>query len=242
MFVDESGNPRAAGTAARDSGVYIQSGVIAHDDRVHAAGAAIERAKCEPFRGKDPAKVELHGYEMWRNWGRFASDPRIPDQGKKLEIFARTSQAIAESGSVLLNVIAWKNRISSGQRSLLGPPRRLLTERFDQYLATCGSGEAGSIVADASSRGAETKIGDVAQKACNGIGRCKSRPSLVLKDIRFVDSLSEPLVQAADTVAYIIHKHCRGDGLLGRWFNALAPCMWQHDGRIKGFGISYYPP
>ena len=80
------------------------------------------------------------------------------------------------------------------------------------------------------------------QKTCNSIGRCKSRPPLVLKDIRFVDSLSEPLVQAADMVAYIIHKHCRGDILFGRWFDALAPCMWHHDGRIKGFGISYYPP
>ena len=111
---------RPPNRCARQRRLHTERGDCARD-RVHAARAAIDRAECEPFRGKDPANAELHGYEIWRNRGRFASDLRIADQGKKLEVFARTFQTVVESGSVLPSATAWKNRISSWQRSLLGP-------------------------------------------------------------------------------------------------------------------------
>ena len=73
------------------------------------------------------------------------------------------------------------------------------------------------------------------------IGRHRVRPVLVSKDVIFVDSLSEPLVQAADIAAYIMHKHCHGDALFGSLFDALVPSMWRRDGKLEGFGIKHYP-
>lgn len=103
MFVDESGTARIPNAAARDDVVYIQCGLIVNAGDVHRARAAVDRAKRELFRGKDPMKWELHGYEIWRSRGRFADDLCIPCN-EKLDVFARSVEAIEESGAVVVSV------------------------------------------------------------------------------------------------------------------------------------------
>lgn len=241
MFVDESGTTQISGAATPDDVVYMHCGLIVHASSVHKARAAVDRAKRELFRGKDPMKWELHGYEVWRSRGRFAEDLCIPDRAKRLEVFARTAKAIRESGAVLVGVIIRKDRLPSGQRDPLKLSWRLLVERFEQYLADHGGGERGNIIADASGHGTEGKILRQMRHMSIGIGRHRVRPVLVSKDVIFVDSLSEPLVQAADIAAYIMHKHCHGDALFGSLFDALVPSMWRRDGKLEGFGIKHYP-
>ena len=165
MFVDESGTAQIRRAAARTDAFYIRCGLIVHMDDVHRARAAVDRAKRELFRGKDTMKWELHGYEIWRSKGRFAADMRIPDS-RKPAVFIRTVEAINESGAVLVTVIIRKNRLASKRNSLLKLSWRLIAERFEQYLADCGGGERGNIVADASERGTEAKIRPVAGHVC----------------------------------------------------------------------------
>ena len=241
MFVDESGTAQIRRAAARTDAFYIRCGLIVHMDDVHRARGAVDRTKRELFSGKDTMKWELHGYEIWRGRGRFAHDLHIPRLDEKLKVFARTVEAIEESGAVLTSVIIDKNRLPSGRHNLLKLSWRMITESFEEYLAYRGDGEHGNIVADASRRGTEAKIGRLLQDMHVGTGRPRGPLVLVSKDMRLVNSLSEPLVQAADMAAYIMHKHYAGNALFGGQFDALMPCMWQRDGNLEGFGITHYP-
>ncbi len=241
MFVDESGSARVSADPSRNDDVYIQTGLIVHADDVHRARAAIDRVKRELSKGKDTKDWELHGYEVRRDKGAFAADLRVSDREERLTAFTSTIKAIKESEAVLISVIIWKNRLPPGQHNLLRTSWRLLTERYGQYLASCGGGEVGKIVADSSSRGTEAKIRGVLQEISKRRARIGSRLVLVSDYVRFVDSRSEPLVQAVDMVTYAIRRYCRNDASFKGCFEALAPSMWQRDGKIDGFGINYYP-
>lgn len=239
MFVDESGTPRISGDAARGDVAYIQCGLIVHEDNVHRARAAVDRAKRELSKGIDTMKWELHGYEIWRSKGKFAAGLRIPDSEKN-SVFVRAVKALEESECVLVCVIIWKDRLPPGQHNLLKISWRLIVERFEQYLADRG-GDCGSIIADASGRGTEAKIRSLLQDVYVWQGRRRIHPVLTSTDVRFVDSLDEPLVQAADVAAYIVQKHCRGDDSFRGLFDALVTRVWQCDGKADGFGIKHYP-
>lgn len=241
MFVDESGTTSISETAATHGDVaYIQCGLIVQADDVHRARAAVDRAKRELFKGVDTMKWELHGYEIWRSKGKFAAQMRIPDS-EKIPVFARIVKALEESESVLVSVIIWKDRLPPGQHNLLKISWRLIIERFEQYLADQGRGECGSIIADASGRGTEAKIKSLLKDVYVWQRKRRSHPVLASTDVGFVDSLDEPLVQAADMAAYIMHKHCRGDDSFRGLFDALVTRIWQCDGRVEGFGIKHYP-
>lgn len=141
----------------------------------------------------------------------------------------------------MVSVIISKNRVPYGRHNLLNLSWKLIAERFEYYLACSGGGDRGEIIADASSRGTEERIRSLLREMSVGMGRHQRNPSLVSADVRFVDSASEQLVQAADMAAYIIHKHSRGDGLFGGLFDSLVPCMWRQDGILEGHGIKHYP-
>lgn len=241
MFVDESGSPLIPRVGARSGDIFLQCGLIVHAANVHEARAAVDRAKRELFGDKDPMKWELHAYEIWRGRGRFSKDLRITDTDEKLKVFARSVRAIQESKAVLVSVIIRKDRLTSGHRDLLKLSWMMITERFEQYLANHGDGEHGVIIADASGRGTESKIANLMLDMSIGMGRRRGRPTLVSTDVDFVNSLDEPLVQAADMAAYITHKSYRGYALFKGLFDALVPCMWQHNGKLEGFGIKHYP-
>ena len=241
MFVDESGHPLMHRVHHGDDDIYILCGLIVDADDVHRARAAVDGAKRELFKGKDPLKWELHGYEIWRGIGRFADDLRITTNEQKFNVFTRTVKAIEESEAVLVTVIMSKNRIPYGRHNLFSLSWKLLTERFEHYLARRGGGDRGEIVADTSSRGTEAKIRSLLQGMSVGMGRHQHNPSLVSTDVRFVNSASDSLVQAVDMAAYIIHKYYRGDVLFKGLFDDLVPCMWHHDGILEGYGIKHYP-
>lgn len=241
MFVDESGTPLIPWAASDNDDIFMQCGLIVHADGVHRARASVDRAKRELFRGKDTMKWELHGYEIWRSRERFAEDLKISNTDEKLKVFARTVQAIKESEVVLVNTIIRKDRLPPSQRDLLKLSWMMITEHFEQYLAYRGDGEHGMIIADASGRGTEVKIKNLLTNMPIGMGCRWGRRDLVSKDVNFVNSLDEPLVQAADMAAYITHKSCGGNALFKGLFVALVPCMWHHNGNLKGFGIKCYP-
>ena len=180
---------------------------------------------------------------MWNSKGDFSGEDRSLNLERKTDVFSRSVEGIADSGATLVNVVVWKSRLPVG---LTGPriralSWRLLVERFEAYLAARGGGDLGMIVSDASNRATEAEIAEALRDPDARIGRHKSRRSLVLEDVIFKDSRSEPLLQAADIVAYILQKNCRNDPSFAGWFDALGPSMWQQGDDIYGFGIKNYP-
>ena len=243
-FVDDSGSARPYRAGARGGGsVHILSALIVHERDLRGARDAIDRAKRDLFAESDPWSWEMHAYNVWNNKGDFSGDDRSLNLERKKDVFSRSVEGIADSGATLVNVVVWKSRLPGG---LTGPriralSWRLLVERFEAYLAARGGGDLGMVVSDASNRATESEIMEALRDPEARIGRHKSRRSLVLEDVIFKDSRSEPLLQAADIVAYILQKNCRGDPSFAEWFDALGPSMWQQGDDIYGFGIKNYP-
>ena len=244
MFVDDSGDtrPRRAGTR-RGGSVHILSGMIVHERDLHGARTAIHSAKRDLFARSSPESWELHAYDVWNNRGGFSGTDRSLNLAKKIEVFSRAVEGIAQSGATLANVVIWKDQLPAGLNSLRirALSWRLLVERFEAYLDIKGGKDLGMVISDASNRTTEAEIKSALREPEARIGRHKSRRSMVVEYVVFMDSRSEPLIQGADTVAYILQKRCHGDPSFAEWFDALRPSMWEQGGNIQGFGIKDYP-
>lgn len=223
--------------------MHILSGIIVHERIFHCARAAIDEVKLDLFAGLDPDSWELHAYDMWNSRGDFSGDDRSLNLAGKREVFSKAVEGIAGLGVTLVSIVVWKDRLPDGLSSLRirALSWRLLVERFEAYLRARGGEDLGVVVSDASNRTTEAEIKRALKAPEARIGRHKSRRSLVLEDVFFWDSRTEPLIQGADMVAYILQKHCRGDPSFAGWFDALKPCMWRQGGSIHGFGIKNYP-
>ena len=243
MFVDDSGSTRPYRAGSRGGGnVHILSGMIVHERDLRGAQEAMDEAKRDLFAGSDPESWELHAYDVWNNGGDFSGDDRSLNLARKMEVFSRAVEGIAGSGATLVSIVVWKDRLPDGLSSLRirALSWRLLVERFEAYLAARGGEDLGIVVSDASNHTTEAEIKGALRAPEARIGRHKSKRSLVL-DVLFWDSRTDPLIQGADMVAYILQKHCRGDMSFAGWFDALKPCMWKQGGSTYGFGIKNYP-
>ena len=243
-FVDDSGSTRPYRAGTRGSGrVHILSSLIVHERDLCGARAAINDAKRDLFAVSDPESLELHTYDIWNSSGDFSGDARSLNLERKNEVLSRAVGGIAESGGTLVSVVVWKDRLPDGLTSsrIRTISWRLLVERFEAYLATQGGGDLGMIFSDASNRTTEAEIMDALRETDARIGLHKRHRSLVLEDMIFKDSRREPLLQAADVVAYILHKRCRDDPSFAGWFETLKQSMWSEGGSIYGFGIKNYP-
>ena len=49
------------------------------------------------------------------------------------------------------------------------------------------------------------------------------------------------LIQLADMIAYVVHKHYRKDSRFERGLKPLEPKMYHSGGRLYGFGINEIP-
>ena len=244
MFVDDSGSTQPHRAGARERGtVHVLGGMIVHERDLHSARLAINDAKRDLFAGSDPESWELHAYDVWNNRGDFSGEDRSLNLAKKKEVFSRAVEGIVKSGATLASVVIWKNRLPGG----LGSTRiralawRLLAKRFEAHLGAGGGVDLGMVISDESNRTTEAEIKRALQEPEARIGRHKSGRSLVVECAAFKDSRSEPLIQGADTIAYILQKQCRGDASFSGWFDALRPSMWEQDGSMRKLGIKDCP-
>ena len=245
MFVDDSGSarPDRGGGARAGGSVHILSGLIVHERDLRGARESVNDVKRVILAGFDPQSWEMHAYHMWNNRGDFSgTDRRLGLEGKR-EAFSRAAEGIAGSGATLVSVVVWKSRLPAGRgaRRIRALSWRLLAERFEAYLEAKGGGDLGMVVSDASNRTIEEEIKKALREAEARTGRRKGRRSLVLGHVAFTDSRGEPLIQAADTAAYILQRHCGGDASFAGWFDTLCHGMWKDGDRIRGFGIKHCP-
>ena len=243
MFVDDSGDTRPHRASARRGSVHILSGLIVHERDLHGARVSVNGAKREIFAGLDPERWELHAYDIWNGKGDFSGENRSLNLEKKKAAFSSAVRGITESGATLTSVVIWKNLLPAGQGSLRirALVWRLLVERFEAYLEAKGGKDLGMVVSDASTRTAEVEIKEAFRDTTTRIGLHKRQRGLVLEYVVFADSRNEPLIQGADTAAYILQKHCYGDTSFAGWFDALGQSMWRQGGNVLGFGIKNYP-
>ncbi len=93
---------------------------------------------------------------------------------------------------------------------------------------------------DASQKIPESEIKDIVWRLVR-IGSLWQQVEHVIEDPIFTKSHLRNLIQLADMIAYVIHKHYKGDPKFADWFEMLKPKMYQPNGKSHGFGIKEFP-
>lgn len=131
---------------------------------------------------------------------------------QKREIFSRMVGVAAGSRLDVIPVVV--DRHNSGQQRSRRRPLAVgwsaMFRRFERLLDV-PRGESGLILADAGRRGDENAARAIVEKM--GRARMERAPDCagVLNGVIYRDSRLDVMVQLADTVAYVVHKHHRGN-------------------------------
>jgi hypothetical protein len=184
-YMDETHNAEA----------YWICGLVVHVDEIEAArDALLEVADRAASNWSLPARPELHGYDLFQNEGDFEG---IPPRAR-VGIYADALDAIvaAKPRVVLRGVRRKKIKYSNPHRLAW----RYAIESVDEL-----KGDAPIlVVADEHAETEEALRGDIRSYIEHNTGGWKPRAiENVLPELRFLDSKTNPLLQAADLVAYL---------------------------------------
>ena len=220
--------------------MYILSGVLVHEKDWRSVENRLAGVKQDLFPRIRPDEWELHAYEIWNSAGVFAMEGLGINFAKKKEIFSRVVDAACESKITIVSVIVFKDmlrrKISS---TVMNSPWRRLTVRFEDFLKQ-DCVDDGLFFIDSSQKTPEAEIKNaILAEARKRSSRLGSRR--VIENPIFVESHRWGLIQLADMIAYVVHKHYRKDPKFEGWFKSLEPKMYHSGGRIHGFGINEIP-
>ena len=241
LYADGSGQTKIRRNS-QDSGLYILSGVLVHERDWRSIEKRLADAKRDLFPGIEPDEWELHAQEIWNSRGFFAREELGLNLAKKEEIFSRVVDMACESKITIINLIVFKDmlrrRLSS---AVMKSSWRRLTVRFEDFLKQDPlHADDGLFFIDSSQKTPEMEIkGAILAEVRRRGGRLGSRR--VIENPIFVESHRWNLIQLADMIAYVVHKHYRKDSRFEGWFKSLKPKMHRSDGRIHGFGINEIP-
>ncbi|MCE2498862.1 MAG: DUF3800 domain-containing protein [Nitrosopumilaceae archaeon] len=241
LYADESGQTKIKRNS-QDNGLYILSGVLVHEKDWRSVEKKLADVKQYLFPRHRPGEWELHAQEIWNSKEFFAKEDLRLNLAKKEEIFSRVVETACESEIVIINVIVFKDRLGRRLSSaVMKSSWRRLTGRFEYFLRQRPNrADDGLFFIDSSQKTPQTEIenailGEVRRRG----NRLGSRH--VIENPIFVESDRWNLIQLADMVAYVVHRHCRKDARFERWFKLLEPKMYHSGGRIRGFGINEIP-
>ena len=198
--------------------------------------------KRELFPKLQPYGWELHAHDIWNSTEFFAREDLELNDSKKEEIFSRVIDAACESEITIINVIIFKDRITP-KRSLAVTKYSwmLLMGRFERFLRQKRNVDNnGLLFIDSSPKASEAEIKETIWRLARIDG---SRRDIlhVIEDPTFVESHKRNLIQLADMIAYVVHKHYRADPMFEKWFESLKPKMYHSNGKLYGFGIREFP-
>ena len=223
LFVDDSGRPTSR-RAAGDSGLYILAGVAVDDRILPSVSQAAVDAKAAAGAQMSLGNWEAHAYDIWNNRGQFADrESRLTVQQKR-ELFSRMVDAIASLRLDIIPVVV--NKLSHGRQGARRRPLAVgwsaMFNRFERMLDSARE-ESGLILSDAGNRDDERAARSIVEKM--GRTRMERAPNRagVLNGVVFRDSRLDVMIQLADMVAYVVHKHCRKDVQFQGWFEAIRP-------------------
>ena len=242
LYVDSSGQTKIKRRQS-NNGLYILSGVIVHERDWKGVESGITAIKREIFPELDPGRWELHAYDIWNNQDFFADEKLQLNLAKKQEIFSKVLSLVCSSEITLLNVIIFKDLMKEQYATpkLMEYSWTFIIERFEHFLKRQpAETNNGLLFVDSSQKIPESEIKNV---VCGLVrnGSYWQRVEHVIEDPIFTKSHLRNMIQLADMVAYVIHRHYRGDPRFKGWFDGLKPKMYQPGGVLSGFGIKEFP-
>lgn len=226
----------------QDNGLYVLSGVLVHEKDWRSVEKRLVDVKRSLFPGFRPNKWELHAHDIWHGKEFFAREELGLNSEKKDEVFSKIVNIACESEITIINVIIFKDMLTQRRSPMVTKfSWRRLTARFEDFLdQNQAHTNDGLFLIDASQKTPETEIKDVIlREVRRRSSRLGSRH--VVENPVFVDSFRWNLIQLADMIAYVVHKHYKQDAKFERWFKLLVPKMYHSDGKVYGFGINEIP-
>lgn len=234
LYVDESGQT-AIKQSSQDNGWYILSGVLVHEKDWKYIENRLDKAKQELLPKIPPREWELHAHAIWNNRGFFANEEFGLSLAKKEKIFSKVIEVACKSEITVINVIIFKDHLMRRRPSeVMKHSWRLLVSGFDGYLHKMPTPNNGLIFMDSSQRIPEGEIRRIMHKLVGGSRRNRHH---VLENPIFVESHMWNLVQLADMIAYVMHRHCKKDPRFEKWFKLLLPKMYHSGSQLYGYGI-----
>ena len=228
--------------SSQNNGLYVLSGVLVHEKDRGSVEKRLVDAKRNLLPGFRPNEWELHAHDIWHGEGFFGREELGLDRAKRDEIFSRTVDIARRSKITIISVIVFKDMLRQRRSPMVMKfSWRRLTVRFEDFLARDQAhADDGLLLIDASQKTPEAEIRNV---ILNAVGRRRSRlgSSHVVETPIFVDSSRWSLIQLADMIAYVVHRHYKKDSEFEGWFKSLVPRMYRSDGAMYGFGINEIP-
>jgi Protein of unknown function (DUF3800) len=187
--MDESHNPDC----------YWICGVVVHIDNIRTAQAELARVAQDAASAYGLARCpELHGNQLFQRDGDFSE---LPPRAR-VDVYAKALDALASAEPIIVL------RGGRRQKIRLNPHRlawRYAIESVDEY---GGEGPI-LVVADEHAETEHALRGDIRAYMSYGTGGWRSRTIVnVLPDLKFLDSRTNTLLQAADLVAYLHQRRC----------------------------------
>lgn len=241
LYVDGSGQTKIRRNI-QDNGMYILSGVLVHEKDWRSVEKRLADVKRDLFPRLRPDKWELHAQEIWNSKGFFAKEELGLNFAKKKEIFSRVVDAACKSAITIVGVVVFKDALEQRRSSVVMKSSwRRLTSRFESFLKQNPlHADDGLFFIDSSQKTPEAEIkGTILAEVRRRGGRLGTHR--VIENPLFVASHRWGLIQLADMIAYVVHRHYRQDSRFEEWFQSLEPKMYRSGGRLFGFGINEIP-
>ena len=162
---------------------------------------------------------------------------------KKKEIFSKILELICTSELQIINVIVLKDKLNKKYTTpkAMEYSWTILVERFEHLLRNeSEETNNGLLFVDSDQKIPEQEIKDLIWKLVRR-GSAMQRVDHVIEDPIFTKSHLRNLIQLADMIAYVIHKHYRGDAQFENWFEGLKHKMYQPGGDLNSFGLKEFP-
>lgn len=233
LYLDDSGSP-----GNPDESHFVLAGFVVHEERLRWLSSQLDLYAQEIVPG-NPKSVEFHAAECFRAvespWKEMQRKDRIGVIKGVLERLHASKPPIAIIACAI-------HKASFPGQDPVTLAYEDLSSRFNSYLdhrITDGKKPRGMIVIDKSSYelGLQNLAADIRDKGNKWGNQLRNICEVPL----FVDSKASRLIQAADHIAYAIHRRYNQNDLT--YFNLIEDRFDQHDGVLHGLvHIQHYNP
>jgi len=214
--IDESGN-RAG--VCHESGHFVIAGIAGSARSLDELAERIRRLKLELAPHADPSSWELHAGDMFHNREGHILGSLSPDQ--MMSVMRRIVDIVCDCGVVPLAAAVPSKRMRRNGASaarITEQAMAILVELLERLARELGGGTVIRVVSDATHKKYRLAMERALSRRVTGRVRLPPDGERRVTSIGFVDSRSSALVQAADAIAYIIHRHAGGDEVFGDLF------------------------
>ena len=238
MHVDESGQAKIK--SHHDNGLYILVGTIIYEGNWKKIEKGMAELKKSIFPELNPNEWELHAHDIWND--KYFFKELKSSISKKEKIFSQIVNFVCNSEIDLISIIFFKDMVRKqySKPVVMKYSWGFLIERFDYFLKQQPEGtNNGLIVVDSSEKTTESEIKNIISKITKSKSYYRNVTNIIKFPI-FEESHLYDLIQLTDMIAYIIHKHYRGDPKFSNWFEGLRKKMY-HPNDKWNLGITEFP-